>query len=180
MRCLRNHYSELSIEFSIMQIWLERLRGCVLRWEGWFSSGVLEEFEGLGGKRESEIQTPFSLHAKLSYQGRIVCLSTCKWFCARLTVRLILSLLHFHQEDVQLWLSHVAFCKQWVSFQNTNLASVKHQSSISIGHLELELQDRGTNFTAICCIIEIILIVLLELPGIFNDVCKCGIWLSMN
>uniref|UniRef100_A0A8B9IEE8 UTP6 small subunit processome component n=1 Tax=Anser cygnoides TaxID=8845 RepID=A0A8B9IEE8_ANSCY len=30
------------------------------------------------------------------------------------------------KEDVQLWLSHVAFCKQWVSFQNAYLIDSRH------------------------------------------------------
>lgn len=39
-----------------------------------------------------------------------------------------------------------------------------------IGCLELELHDRGTDFTATCCNTEIILTVVLELPGIFTGV----------
>lgn len=130
---------------------------------------------GSGAEREIEIQNSFSVHTKSSYQGRIVCLSMCKWFYACLIIRLILSHLHFQQEDVQLWLSHVAFCKQWVSFQNANLI---WDAGLVFNRVSgTRITRRGT---ATCCNNEIILIVVLELPGLFTDVCKCRIWLRMN
>lgn len=76
--------------------------------------------------------------------GHKVCLLTFKWFCACLIVRLILSPFHFQQDDVQLWLSHVAFCKQWVSVQSLNLAWVQLLDWCLSRHLELELQGKAT------------------------------------
>lgn len=87
----------------------------------------------------------FFLHARSLYPGCVACLSVYKRFY---TLWGWFSSFDFQQDDVQLWLSHVAFCKQWVSFQILILPRLR---LVLIHASETWFKDKVTYFTATCC-----------------------------